>query len=216
MESEATGIQTNEAAVGTTPEVMETVTEQSVDTPVTEEATTTEEAATNPFSKESLDWQGIDISDDQKDALVNRYSSWFKDAKSANEYLKAVAEANKQRQEADEKLATEKKEAQARKIADLESGWEKSLKTDANYGRDYEGNNKRVNELMKKYWSEEEVAMLNKFGYSKFDIVRKGLLRMAQEREDAKVAGIGQPAPITSGQPTDRFGNTMFDFTKKQ
>ena len=169
-------------------------------------APTNEPAATNPFSKDDLDWTGFEsLTDEQKDELVKNYSGWFKDKDSANAYLKATAEANKTNQE-----------AQAKKIADLEAGWEKSLKTDADFGKDYEGNKKKVVDLLSKYTSESELAELDKYGFTKSPVLNRTLLKIAREFSDAKVVGAGQPTATVSKQPVDRFGNTMFDFTKKQ
>ena len=124
--TEETGAQTTtepvatETAASETPAATTTV-ETPESAPATTEpaATATEPAATNPFSKDDLDWTGFEsLTDEQKSELVKNYSGWFKDKDSANAYLKATAEANKTN-----------KEAQAKKIADLEAGWEKSLKT---------------------------------------------------------------------------------------
>ena len=183
---------------------------QSVETTTTEvteasEVTNTE-TATNPFSKEDLDWTGVEgLTDSQKDELVKNYSSWFKGKDEANAYLKALSEANKTN-----------KENQAKKIAELEAGWEKSLKTDANFGKDYDGNKKKVNDYVSGHLSESDMAEFKKFGFDKSPALNRLILGFVKEVEDAKIAGQGQPAPATSKQPVDRWGNTMFDFTKKQ
>jgi len=218
--AEETGIQTNEAAVATEATVDSVVdTVESTETSNTETTTTevaAEEAATIPFSKEKLDWQDLDFTDEQKEAAIGNYSNWFKNEESANAFLKALSDAKKTEAEARAKADAEAKEARAKKILETEAGWDKSLRTDSVYGKDFDANNKRVDSFMEKFWTEEERSELKKFGYSKFDIVRKGLLRAAMDQEDPRVAGVGQPAPAQSGQPRDRWGNTMFDFTKKQ
>lgn len=212
MDSEVTGTQTTEAVVESTETAAsETTTVETETTATTEDATattetTTEETATGSFSKDDLDWSGIDgLTDEQKDDLVEKYSGWFKDKDSANAYLKATAEANKLN-----------KEAQAKKIADLEAGWEKSLKTDANFGKDYEGNKKKVNDYVSTHLSESDMAEFKKFGFDKSPALNRMILGFVKEIEDAKIVGKGQPAPATDKQPRDRWGNTMFDFTKKQ
>lgn len=213
MDSEATGTQT-------TTDVVETATETTTEATATEatatetEATTeknsagetTEVTATSSFSKEDLDWTGFDsLSDEQKDSLVKNYAGWFKDKDSANAYLKATAEANKAN-----------KEAQAKKIADLEAGWEKSLKTDAAFGKDYEGNKKKVMDYVSTHLSESDMAEFKKFGFDKSPTLNRMILNFVSQIEDAKIVGKGQPAPSVDKQPRDRWGNTMFDFTKKQ
>lgn len=205
--TEETGTQTQTEAVESSEQETQAVETNGSTTEVTEaNEATTEEAATNPFSKEDLDWTGIEgLTDDQKDALVKNYSGWFKDKDSANAYLKATAEANKLN-----------KEAQAKKIADLEAGWEKSLKTDANFGKDYEGNKKKVIDYVSGHLSEEDMAEFKKFGFDKSPALNRMILGFVKEIEDAKIVGKGQPAPATDKQPRDRWGNTMFDFTKKQ
>ena len=212
--AEETGNQTATETVTET--VTESTQEQSTTTDVveenatettTEETTeTTQEPATNPFSKEDLDWQDLGISDEEKDKLVSTYTSWFKDKDAANAFLKATAEANKTN-----------KANQAKKIQDLEAGWEKSLKTDADFGKDYEGNKKRVTETLSKFSSESDMAEFEKFGYTKFPAFNRMVLKFAKEIEDARIAGKGQPEPSSKGElPVDRFGRTMFDFHKKQ
>lgn len=207
--TEETGVQTTTEPVTTNEPAA-----AAVETPETQPAATQEQepvadpepAATNPFSKDDLDWTGFEsLSDDQKDELVKNYSGWFKDKDSANAYLKATAEANKTN-----------KEVQAKKIAELEAGWEKSLKTDAEFGKDYEGNKKKVLDYAAGHLSESDMAEFKKFGFDKSPALNRMILGFVKEIEDAKIVGKGQPAPATDKQPRDRWGNTMFDFTKKQ
>ena len=203
--TEETGVQTTTGSVATetAAEAVETNETQAA---TTETETTTTEAATNPFSKEDLDWQDLGISDEEKDKLVASYSGWFKDKEAANAFLKATSEANKMN-----------KANQAQKIQDLEAGWEKSLKTDAEFGKDYDGNKKRVAETLSKFSSESDMAEFEKFGYTKFPAFNRMVLKFAKEIEDARIAGKGQPEPSNKGElPVDRFGRTMFDFSKKQ
>lgn len=210
--AEETGNQTATETVTET--VTESAQEQSTTTDVVENATettteetaeATQESATNPFSKEDLDWQDLGISDEEKDKLVATYTSWFKDKDAANAFLKATAEANKTN-----------KANQTKKIQDLEAGWEKSLKTDADFGKDYEGNKKRVAEMLSKFSSESDMAEFEKFGYTKFPAFNRMVLKFAKEIEDARIAGKGQPEQSKGELPVDRFGRTMFDFHKKQ
>lgn len=204
--TEETGVQTTTESVATTETADAVETNNETATTETSNEATTEVAATNPFSKEDLDWTGFEsLTDEQKDELVKNYSGWFKDKDSANAYLKATAEANKTN-----------KEAQAKKIAELEAGWEKSLKTDAEFGKDYEGNKKKVNDYVSAHLSESDMAEFKKFGFDKSPTLNRMILGFVKEIEDAKIVGKGQPAPATDKQPRDRFGNTMFDFTKKQ
>lgn len=208
MDSEATGTQTTEAVVESSEQETQAVeTTIETTTEVTEASeTTTEETATSSFSKDDLDWSGIDgLTDENKDELVKKYSGWFKDKDSANAYLKATAEATKLN-----------KEAQAKKIAELEAGWEKSLKTDADFGKDYEGNKKKVNDYVSNHLSESDMAEFKKFGFDKSPALNRMILGFVKEIEDAKIVGKGQPAPAVDKQPRDKWGNTMFDFTKKQ
>ncbi len=205
-----------ETVVETTDEVVVeqgTVETETVETQVETEVqeietveTTTEETVSTSFGKDDIEWdESLGFTDEAKDELVSKYSSWFKDKESANAYIKELANANKIN-----------KENQAKKIAEMEAGWEKSLKTDADFGKDYEGNKKKVVDLLSKYTSESELAELNKYGFTKSPVLNKALLKIAREFSDAKVVGAGQPTTTTSRQPVDRFGNTMFDFTKKQ
>jgi hypothetical protein len=205
--AEETGIQTTTESTSSSEQETQTVETQESTTEVTEaKDEVTEVAATGPFSKEDLDWTGFDsLTDDQKDTLVKNYSSWFKDKDSANAYLKATAEANKA-----------SKEDQAKKVAELEAGWEKSLKTDAEFGKDYEGNKKKVTDYISGHLSEQDMAEFKKFGFDKSPVLNRMILGFVKETEDAKIVGKGQPAPATDKQPRDRWGNTMFDFTKKQ
>ena len=205
--TEETGTQTQTEAVASSEQETQAVETQETTTEVTEASeSTTEGAATNPFSKEDLDWTGFEsLTDEQKDDLVKNYSGWFKDKDSANAYLKATAEANKVN-----------KESQAKKVAELEASWEQSLKTDADFGKDYEGNKKKVLDYATGHLSESDMAEFKKFGFDKSPVLNRMILGFVKQVEDAKLVGQGQPAPATSKQPVDRFGNTMFDFTKKQ
>lgn len=196
--------ETAETQVTETTEQETTQTSEEAETEATVE-TETETAATNPFSTEDLDWGDLSIDEAGKAAAVERLNGWVKGKDQANEVLKFLSDANKQ-----------DKESQAKKIADLEAGWEKSLKTDADFGKDYEGNKKRVSDTLKRFSSEEDMAELEKYGYTKFPAFNRMMLKFAKEIEDAKIVGKGQPESNNGGLPVDRFGRTMFDFSKKQ
>lgn len=157
-----------------------------------------------PFSKDDIEWdESLGLDDNAKTELFDKYSKLFKGKDEINTYLKELALANKTN-----------KENQAKRVQELESGWEKELKTDPVFGKDYEGNKKKVVDTLSKYASEKEMAELNKFGFTKSPVLNRVLLKIANEFSDAKVlAGAGNSKPK---QPTDRFGNTMFDFSKKQ
>ena len=194
-----------------TTETTETTTEQET-TQATEEVTgevnteAVEGSATNPFSEEDLDWQDLAIDETGKQNTVKMLNGWVKGKDQANEILKYLSDANKQN-----------KESQAQKIRDLEAGWEKSLKSDVDFGKDYEGNKKKVGDLLKRFSSETDMAEFEKYGYTKFPAFNRMVLKFAKEIEDAKIVGKGQPEPSNNGGlPVDRFGRTMFDFSKKQ
>ena len=211
--AEETVVETTDEVVVEQGTVETDTVETPVETPVETETqqpetleTATEDPVSTSFGKDDIEWdESLGFTDETKDELVSKYSSWFKDKESANAYIKELANANKIN-----------KENQAKKIAEMEAGWEKSLKTDADFGKDYEGNKKKVVDLLSKYTSESELAELNKYGFTKSPVLNKALLKIAREFSDAKVVGAGQPTTTTSRQPVDRFGNTMFDFTKKQ
>lgn len=203
-----TTAETTETVETTTTEATEQETTQTTEATSAETTTETETetAATNPFSTEDLDWGDLAIDDAGKSATVEKLNGWVKGKDQANEVLKFLSDANKQN-----------KESQAKKIADLEAGWEKSLKTDADFGKDYEGNKKRVGDTLKKFSSEEDMAEFEKFGYTKFPAFNRMILKFAKEIEDAKIVGKGQPEASNKGSlPVDQWGNTMFDFSKKQ
>lgn len=202
-----TTVETTETTESTATETTEQETTQTSEATEASETveTETETAATNPFSTEDLDWGDLAIDDAGKTAAVEKLNGWVKGKDQANEVLKFLSDANKQ-----------DKESQAKKIADLEAGWEKSLKTDADFGKDYEGNKKRVSDTLKRFSSEEDMAELEKYGYTKFPAFNRMMLKFAKEIEDAKIVGKGQPEGNNGGLPVDRFGRTMFDFSKKQ
>ena len=88
-----------ETVVETTDEVVvdqDTVETDTVETPVETEPqqpetveTTTEEPVSTSFSKDDIEWdESLGFTDETKDELVSKYSSWFKDKESANAYIK--------------------------------------------------------------------------------------------------------------------------------
>lgn len=183
---------------------------------VAESVDTEANTATVSFSKEDLDWGELELDDSARDNLYNEYAPLFKDKDSANAYLKKVAEVAKQQKADAEAKAEAEKELKKNKVAELEASWEKSLKTDANFGKDYDGNKKKVLDLVSKYTSEEELAEFKKFGFDKSPVLNRLLLKVNAQFEDAKVMK-GQTAPDNpKQQPTNMFGETMFDFSKKQ
>lgn len=211
--AEEAGTQTTEVSTETTDTVVDTV-DTTVDTQEVETVETVTETVEGqegspevaPLSIDDIDWAGLELNDEAKADAFNKYSGWFKGKDEINSYLKELAVANQTN-----------KEAQAQKVRDLEAGWEKSLKTDAVFGKDYEGNKKKVVDTLRKYSSESEMAELEKFGFTKSPVLNKVMLKIANEFADAKVVGVGQPASTTTAErPVNRFGEAMFDFTKKQ
>ena len=107
-------------------------------------------------------------------------------------------------------------EPQAPPVALPGSSVNSLLKTDAEFGKDYEGNKKKVLDYVSGHLSESDMAEFKKFGFDKSPALNRMILGFVNEIEDAKIVGKGQPAPAADKQPKDRWGNTMFDFTKKQ
>lgn len=161
--------------------------------------------AGNSFTISDIEWPDeLGLDDAAKESLFNENKDLFKGKTEVNAYLKKLAEANKIN-----------KENQAKKTQELEAKWEQSLKTDSEFGKDYEGNKKLVVDTMKKFSSEADYAEMEKFGFDKSPALNRLMLKIAKEFEGAKVVKGAQPN-TTSEPKTDSYGRTMFDFTKKQ
>ena len=161
--------------------------------------------AGDSFTISDIEWPDeLGLDDAAKESLFNENKDLFKGKTEVNAYLKRLAEATKIN-----------KENQAKKAQELEAKWEQSLKTDSEFGKDYEGNKKLVVDTMKKFSSEADYAELEKFGFTKSPALNKLMLKIAKEFEGAKVVKAGQPS-ATQEPKKDSYGRTMFDFTKKQ
>lgn len=161
--------------------------------------------AGDSFTISDIEWPDeLGLDDAGKTELFNNHKELFKGKGEVNKYLKSIAEATKIN-----------KENQAKKVKELELSWETELKTDGDYGKNFEGNNKLVTDTMKKYASEADMHELEKFGFTKSPALKRMILKIAREFDGAKVVK-GQSPISTSKTKTDAFGNTTFDFTKKQ
>jgi hypothetical protein len=157
------------------------------------------------FTISDIAWtEGLGLDETGKTELFDNHKDLFKGKDEVNKYLKLVSES-----------AKINKENQAKKVNDLEENWETSLKTDSDYGKNFESNNKLVVDTMKKFSNETDMAELEKFGFTKSPALKKMILKIAREFEGAKVIK-GQQPMVSSEQSKDIYGNTKFDFTKKQ
>lgn len=157
------------------------------------------------FTISDIEWPDeLGLDDAAKTELFDTQKDLFKGKAEVNVYLKRLAEATKIN-----------KENQAKKVKELEAKWETALKTDSEFGKDYEGNKKLVVDTAKKFSSEADFAEMEKFGFTKSPAFNRMMQKIAKEFEGAKVVKTGQPS-TPSTTKTDSYGRTMFDFSKKQ
>lgn len=152
-----------------------------------------------------IEWpEDIPLDDDTKASLVTEMSGSFKGKAEANAFVKMLSEANKTN-----------KENQDKRVKELEAGWENALKTDADFGKDYEGNKKLVVDTAKKFSTDADFAEMEKFGFTKSPAFNRMIHKIAKEFEGAKV--IKGASPKTTSEPQrDAYGRLPFDFSKKQ
>lgn len=161
--------------------------------------------AGDSFDISDIEWpEGIPLDDEAKASLIEEMRGAFKGKAEANNYIKNLAEANKKN-----------KENQAKRIKDLELGWENALKTDSDFGKDYDGNKKLVVNTAKKFSSDADFAEMEKFGFTKSPAFNRMMHKIAKEFEGAKVVKGSQPNP-TPASKTDSYGRKLLDFTKPQ
>jgi len=165
-----------------------------------------EQPAGDSIALSDIEWPDeLGLDDAGKTDLFNNHKDLFKGKAEVNKYLKSLAEATRIN-----------KESQTKKVAELENGWETELKTDADFGKDYDGNKKLVADTMKRFVSEADMQTLEKFGFAKSPALNRMMLKIAKEFEGAKVVKTQQPAPPANEPKKDQYGRTVFDFTKKQ
>jgi hypothetical protein len=152
------------------------------------------------FILTDIDFQGL-VPDDKQEETFTKYKSWFKGKDAANAYLKEL------------KIADEAyKKQQSEALTKLKSDWEKELKSDEVFGKEYESNKNAVNEVLTKFGSEKDRAEIEKLGLTNVPAFNRIMFRFAKEIEEGNA--MKATTGINTGVKRDAQGTAVMDFSK--
>lgn len=150
--------------------------------------------------------EGVEFSDANKD-IVTKYAERI--GMKSPENFKALMEMAGEMGNESAKLQAE---ADKKAMEEADARNDESLRSDPDFGRDYEGNMKAQKGLLERYVSKDEARFLEKSGYSKHPIVVKMLARIARDMSDPEILSGGKAREIKATH--DKHGNANFDVSK--
>lgn len=199
--------------VGTTN--TETVNENINDNGTTTETNTEvnegEQSAEQEVTTQALDYNaiklpdGVSVSDEDRAKFIETVDKFgFKDQDSLQafvDWMFAEAENNKAL------LAQQQADAD-KKWEDIKSSWKTSLESDADFGKDYDMNIKRANDVISKFGGSELATWLKESDLSGQPALLKTFARIGKEIEDARLIK-GQSGIETNKVRRDRYNQPM-------
>lgn len=199
--------------VGTTN--TETVNENINDNGTTTETNTEvnegEQSAEQEVTTQALDYNaiklpdGVSVSDEDRAKFIETVDKFgFKDQDSLQafvDWMFAEAENNKAL------LAQQQADAD-KKWEDIKSSWKTSLESDADFGKDYDMNIKRANDVISKFGGSELATWLKESDLAGQPALLKTFARIGKEIEDARLIK-GQSGIETNKVRRDRYNQPM-------
>ncbi len=186
-----------------------------------DENNTTSESSTDvgegEQTSEAFSWDtaklpdGVTLTDEQKSYL----DEWSGKIKNQGDLIDFVMDITKKGQADVDANKAKEAEATAQKDKDsfnnLVQKWQKELKSDADFGKDYDSNVNKVNGLINKFGGQEMAKMLTDLGFKDEPNLNKFMLKIANEFEDAKII-TGNKTNSSDMVRRDRLGNPTLTF----
>ena len=204
--TEATGAEKTDA-MDTQPsgDITETKTDEVTDT----KETTPENVY--DLSKIKLP-DGVTVSDEDRAKFGEAIKGFgFKDQEGLQNFIDWVFKTSADNQKVMEEQAKQQEEQSAKEWEEIKKGWETSLKSDADFGKDYDANIKRANEAIAKFGGSELSDWLKQTDFATNPAILKTFARIGKEIEDAKLVG-GLQAKSGDRVQRDRYNQPMLKY----
>ena len=193
----------------------ESVNENITDNGATTETNTTanegEQSAEQEVATQALDYkaiklpEGVSVSDEDREKFIETVDKFgFKDQNGLQafvDWMFAEAENNKT-------LMAQQKTDADKKWEDIKSSWKTSLESDADFGKDYDMNIKRANDVITKFGGSELATWLKDSDLAGQPALLKTFARIGKEIEDARLIK-GQSGVEKSKVLRDRYNQPM-------
>lgn len=197
---------------GTTEAPAEVAADISNDGGMTETNTTTEEvqqgaeteAVALDFNKIKVP-EGVSVSDEDRanfQGLVEKFG--FKDQEGLQNFVDWVF---KEASDNEAQMAAQEEQSK-KQWEEIKSGWQTSLQGDAEFGKDYDMNIKRANDVMTKFGGSELAQWLKDSDLAGQPALLKTFARLGKELEDARLVK-GQSGIESSRVKRDRYNQPM-------
>ena len=190
-------------------------TDISNDGDVTETNTTTEEAQQGAETETvTLDFnnikvpEGVSVSDEDRanfQQLVEKFG--FKDQEGLQNFVDWVF---KEAGETEAQMAAQEEQSK-QQWEEIKSGWQTSLQGDAEFGKDYDMNIKRANDVMVKFGGSELSQWLKDSDLLGQPALLKTFARIGKEIEDARLIK-GQSGIESQRVKRDRYNQPMLTY----
>lgn len=197
---------------GTTEAPAEVAADISNDGGMTETNTTTEEvqqgadteAVALDFNKIKVP-EGVSVSDEDRanfQGLVEKFG--FKNQEGLQNFVDWVF---KEASDNEAQMAAQEEQSK-KQWEEIKSGWQTSLQGDAEFGKDYDMNIKRANDVMTKFGGSELAQWLKDSDLTGQPALLKTFARLGKELEDARLVK-GQSGIESSRVKRDRYNQPM-------
>lgn len=197
---------------GTTEAPAEVAADISNDGGMTETNTTTEEvqqgaeteAVALDFNKIKVP-EGVSVSDEDRanfQGLVEKFG--FKNQEGLQNFVDWVF---KEASDNEAQMAAQEEQSK-KQWEEIKSGWQTSLQGDAEFGKDYDMNIKRANDVMTKFGGSELAQWLKDSDLAGQPALLKTFARLGKELEDARLVK-GQSGIESSRVKRDRYNQPM-------
>lgn len=191
--------------------VNENINDNGTTTETNTEVNEGEQSAEQEVTTQALDYNaiklpdGVSVSDEDRAKFIETVDKFgFKDQDSLQafvDWMFAEAENNKAL------LAQQQADAD-KKWEDIKSSWKTSLESDADFGKDYDMNIKRANDVISKFGGSELATWLKESDLAGQPALLKTFARIGKEIEDARLIK-GQSGIETNKVRRDRYNQPM-------
>ena len=212
-ETVSTGDKADAVDVGSanTESVNKNITDNGATTETNTTANEGEQSAEQEVATQALDYtaiklpEGVSVSDEDRAKFIETVDKFgFKDQDSLQafvDWMFAEAENNKT-------LMAQQKADADKKWEDIKSSWKTSLESDADFGKDYDMNIKRANDVITKFGGSELATWLKESDLAGQPALLKTFARIGKEIEDARLIK-GQSGIEKSKVLRDRYNQPM-------
>lgn len=155
---------------------------------------------------------GVTVSDEDRAKFGEIVKGFgIKDQEGLQNFVDWVFKTSEENKKALEEQTKVQQEQSAKEWEEIKKGWETSLKSDADFGKDYDANIKRANDAIAKFGGSELSDWLKQTDFGNNPAIMKTFARIGKEIEDAKLVG-GLQAKSGDRVQRDRYNQPMLKY----